>query len=413
MRILVSNVGSSSYKFSLLDMTGEEIVASGRVERIGDSPSPYAFTERGGKSGEGHLDAPDHLSAAQHVMRFLVGDMHGPAVLESLAALDGVGFKAVFAKGYTSSAIVDEDVMRGLEAYIPILPVHNPAYIASLRAFEDLAPSAPRVAVFETWFHETIPPHAAELGVPRSWVRDHAIRRYGFHGASHRYVAQRTPELLRELGIGVGSADALRLVSCHLGGSSSLCAIRGGESMDTSMGFSAQSGVLQGTRCGDMDPFVPLYMMKVGRLSLDEVERALMSDAGLAGISGAGGDMRDIFEAAEGGSADARLALDTYHYGVKKTIGAYAAALGGLDAIAFTGGIGERSAESREAICAGLEFLGVDIDTDRNVGLAGEGHVSTDASPVSAVVVTANEEIVVARETARLIREAGPSRAAV
>ncbi|MBT3268658.1 acetate/propionate family kinase [Candidatus Poribacteria bacterium] len=403
MRILVSNVGSSSYKFSLLDMAGEEVVASGRVERIGDSPSPYAFAVRDGKSGEGVLDAPDHLSAVEHVMAFLVGEMHGPPALEPLGALDGVGFKAVFAKGYTSSAIVDEAVMQGLEDYIPILPVHNPAYIASLRAFERLAPSAPRVAVFETWFHETIPPHAAELGVPRSWVRDHAIRRYGFHGASHRYVAQRTPTLLRDLGIERAAARDLRLVSCHLGGSSSLCAIQGGASIDTSMGFSAQSGVLQGTRCGDMDPFVPLYMMKAAALTLDEVEEALMSDAGLAGISGAGGDMRDINDAAEGGSADARLALDTYHYGVKKTIGGYAAALGGLDAIAFTGGIGERSAESRAAICAGMEFLGVRVDPDRNAGLEGEGQVSADDSPVPVVVVTANEEIVVARETARLI----------
>lgn len=385
-------------------MAEEATIARGRVERIGGSPSPYEFIADGGKSGEGTLDAPDHLSAVQHVMRFLTGELHGPPVLESLAALDGVGFKTVSAKGYTSSAIIDEEVIAGLEEYIPILPVHNPAYIASIRAFEGIAAGVPLAAVFETWFHESIPPHAAELGVPRSWARDHGIRRYGFHGASHRYVAQRTPVLLRELGVHT-PADELRVVSCHLGGSSSLCAIRGGESVDTSMAFSAQSGVLQGTRCGDMDPFVPLYMMKAAGMSLEEVERALMADAGLAGISGAGGDMRDIVAAADGGSADARLALDTYHYGVKKTIGAYAAALGGVDAIAFTGGIGERSAASREAICEGLEFLGVDLDGDRNGRATPDCGVSADGSRVTILVIEANEEIVVARETARLVRE--------
>ena len=402
MKVLVSNVGSSSYKFSLLDMATEDVIAHGRVERIGDSPSPYDYAVTGGKAGQGAMDAGSHVDAAAHVIDFLVGELHGPPVIASLSELGAVGFKTVFAKGYVSSAIIDDAVIEGLEAYIPILPAHNPAYLSSIRAFERLAPDVPRVAVFETWFHETMPAHAAELGVPRSWSRDHAIRRHGFHGASHRYIAGRVPELLRELGVSAPPDDALRLVSCHLGGSSSLCAVQGGRSVDTSMAFSAQSGVLQGTRCGDMDPFVPLHMMKVEGYTVDEVERALSSEAGLAGISGAGGDMRDIVQAANGGSDAAQLALDTYHYGVKKTIGAYAAAMGGIDALAFTGGIGERSAASRAAICEGLSFVGIEIDDRRNRELEGEGCVSTSSAGTPVVVITANEEIVVAREAARL-----------
>ncbi len=405
MKVLVSNVGSSSYKFSLLDMTTEDVIAKGRVERIGDAVSPYEYAVTEGKAGRGSVAAPAHIDAVAHVMDFLVGEMHGAPVLGSLKELDAVGFKTVFAKGHVSSAIIDEDVIAGLEAYIPILPAHNPAYLASIRAFERVAPSVPRVAVFETWFHETMPAYAAELGVPKSWSRPHAIRRYGFHGASHRYVAGRAPQLLRELDLPAPAEDELRLVSCHLGGSSSLCAVHGGRSVDTSMAFSAQSGVLQGTRCGDMDPFVPLYMMKTEGYTVEEVEHALSADAGLAGVSGTSGDMRDIVAAAEAGSEDAQLALDTYHYGVRKTIGAYAAALGGIDVLAFTGGIGERSASSRAGICDALFFLGIEADDERNGAFEGEGRVSPDGARTPVLVIEANEEIVVARESARLVRE--------
>lgn len=404
MRILVSNVGSSSYKFRLFEMEGERLLAEGGVERIGNPPSRYSYRSAAWRT-EGVLEAPDHLAAIHHVMAFLTDSAEGPPVLRSIGELDGVGFKAVFAKGYLTSAVVDEGVIAGLEAYIPILPVHNPAYIAAIRAFQELAPGVPLVAVFETWFHQTLPPYAQELGVPRSWVREHGIRRYGFHGASHRWISQRAPELLEAIGRLRVPREELRLISCHLGGSSSLCAIRGGRSVDTTMAFSTQSGLLQGTRCGDLDPFVPLYMMEVGGLSLQAVQQALQKDAGLAGISGVGGDMRDIWEAARKGNPDAQLALDTFHYGVKKWIGAYAAALGGVDAIAFTGGIGERGAENRAAILEGLEFLGVRLDPERNAQLRGEGAIHREDSTVALLVIPANEEIIVARETARRVQE--------
>jgi acetate kinase len=406
MIILVSNVGSSSYKFQLFDMTTERVLARGGVERIGNPPSRYRYSAPGMPESTGEMNAPDHLAAIAHALAFLLAERNGVRILAGLDHLDGVGFKTVFAKGVTSSAIIDETVIAAMEAYIPVVPVHNPAYIASIRAFERLSPSTPRIAVFETWFHETIPDYAREFGVPRSWVREHATRRYGFHGASHRYISQRVPQLLSELGLMTVAPESLRVISCHLGGSSSLCAIRGGKSVDTTMGFSAQSGVLQGTRCGDMDPFVPLYMMGVGGLSLEEVERALMKDAGLAGISGVGSDMRDIVAAASNGNADAQLALDAFHYGVKKAIGAYVAALGGVDALAFTGGIGEKGSENRAPICEGLERLGIELDPEKNQKHTGEGNIARDGSRVAILVIPANEEIIVARESARLIREA-------
>lgn len=405
MKILVSNVGSSSYKFQLFDMTTERVLARGSVERIGNPPSRFCYGALGISEAFGEMEAPNHLVAIEHALGFLVAEHEGVRILDGLEHLDGVGFKAVFAKGITSSALVDEKVIAAMEAYIPVVPLHNPAYLAAIRAFERFVPSAPRVAVFETWFHETLPDYARELGVPRSWAREHGIRRYGFHGASHRYISHRVPELLKELGLLRRDLASLRVVSCHLGGSSSLCAIRGGKSIDTTMGFSAQSGVLQGTRCGDLDPFVLVYMMRVGGWSLDAVENALMKDAGLAGISGVGSDMRDILAAASQGNRDAQLALDTFHYGVKKAIGAYIAALGGIDTLAFTGGIGEKGKENRAAICEGLECFGILLDSEKNATHVGEGNIARDESPVPILVIPANEELVVARETARLIRE--------
>ncbi len=403
MIVLVSNVGSSSYKFRVIDMSREQTLARGGVDRIGDPPSAYAYGTGESASSSGEMDAPDHLAAIEHALAFLSDNREGDAIVPGLDKLGGIGFKTVFATGLTSSALIDDHVVRGLEDRIPLVPVHNPAYIASIRAFQRLAPTVPLVAVFETWFHETLPDYAREFGVPRSWVEEHDVRRYGFHGASHRYVAQRVPIVLDRLGLTRGSADELRIVSCHLGGSSSLCAVRGGVSIDTSMGLSAQSGVLQGTRCGDLDPFALLYMLDRGGLSVEEAQRSLMRDAGLAGISGVGSDMREILAAARQGNSRAQLALDTFHYGVKKMVGSYAAALGGIDVLAFTGGIGEKGPENRAAICEGLGFLGAELDPAKNQAHDGEGDVSRDGSPTPILVIPANEEIIVARETERVI----------
>ncbi|HIE27096.1 TPA: acetate kinase [Candidatus Poribacteria bacterium] len=395
MLILVSNVGSSSYKYQIIDIETEKMLTKGVVERIGNPPSTFTHSVPDKPDLEGEIDAPDHNAAVAHVIKLLLSQEHG--VLKDLSELAGVGFKTIFAQGITRSALVTEDVIAALEEYIPVAPVHNPPYIASIRAFQKVLPGKPLVAVFETWFHESVPDYAYEYGVPREWVEKYNIRRYGFHGASHRYISQRTSQLLRI------PAEELKIISCHLGGSSSLCAIKYGNSIDTSMGFSTQGGTLQSTRVGDLDPFAVLYVMDKEGLTADEVRTILTKNSGVLGISEVSGDMRDVEEAAAEENDNARLALDTFHYGVKKYIGAYVAALGGVDAIVFTGGIGEKGKRSREAICDGLEFMGIKLDAEKNAAHKGEGIISADDSRVKILVVPTNEELIVARETARVI----------
>ena len=282
----------------------------------------------------------------------------------------------------------------------PLAPMHNPAYIASIRAFQELLPNTPLVAVFETWFHQTIPDYAYEFGVPRFWVEQHGIRKYGFHGASHRYISERVAQML-----GSETGEGLRIISCHLGGSSSICAIKNGKSIDTSMGASTQYGMIQSTRCGDLDAFAVLYLMDKDEFSTDEIRRQLIEESGVKGISGTSGDMRDVEEAIKAGNDNARLALETYVYGVKKYIGAYIAALGGVDVIAFAGGIGEKSATTRAKICEGLEWCGIHLDAGKNEESTGEVDLSADNSRVKILVVSTNEELIVSRETARVLSD--------
>lgn len=395
MLILVSNVGSSSYKYQIIDIETEQTLTKGGVERIGNPPSTFTHSVPGKPDLKGEIDAPNHNAAVAHVIKLVLSREHG--VLNDLSELAGVGFKTIFAKGITRSALITEDVIKAMEEYIPLASVHNPPYIASIHAFQELLPEKPLVGVFETWFHEDIPDYAYEFGVPREWLRKYSLRRYGFHGASHRYIAERTPQLLGM------PAEELKIISCHLGGSSSLCAIKYGKSIDTSMGFSTQSGVIQATRVGDFDPFATLYIMDKEGLTADEIRTILTKNSGVLGISEVSGDMRDVEEAAAEGNDNARLALDAFHYGVKKYIGAYVAALGGVDAIAFAGGIGEKGPESREAICDGLEFMGVKLAPQKNANRKSEGIISADDSRVKVLVVPTNEEIIVARETARVI----------
>jgi len=395
MLVLVSNVGSSSYKYQIIRIETEEMLIRGVVERIGNPPSYFTHSVSGKPDLEGEIEAPNHNAAAAHVVELILSKEYG--VLSDLSELAGVGFKTIYARGITSSALITEDVIKAMADYIPLAPLHNPAYIASVRAFQEVLPDKPLVAVFETWFHETIPDYAHEFGVPRQWFEQYGIRRYGFHGASHRYISQRVPQLL-----GVPTEN-IKLISGHLGGSSSLCAIKYGKSVDTSMGYSTQCGTLQSTRCGDIDPFIIPYIMDEEGLTTDEIRQLLVKQSGVLGISGVSGDMRDVHEAAEKGNDRARLALETYQYGVKKYIGAYAAALGGVDAIAFTGGIGEKDAKTREAVCEGLEFMGVKLDYQKNAAHRGEGIISTADSVVTVLIVPTNEELIVARETARII----------
>lgn len=319
-------------------------------------------------------------------------------VLKSLEEVAAIGFKPVHARNIADSVFITEEIIAAMEEYTPLVPSHNPPYITAFRVFQELAPGKPLIGVFEPAFHKTIPDYARTYGIPYEWSEKHAIRRYGFHGASHCYVSTRIPEML-----GMDS-KALKIISCHLGGSSSVCAIRNGTSVDTSMGFSAQCGLPNATRSGDLDPFILLYMMEREAMSTDQIRSALTRNGGLKGISGLSGDVRDLEEAAAAGNQRARLALDVMVHETRKYIGAYTAVLEGADVLAFTGGIGENGIQMREKICHGLDCLGFKLDSNRNQLHGKEGIISCDDSPAKIAVILANEELVIARETARLIQ---------
>ncbi len=396
MQVLVVNVGSTSLKFRLFRMEDEEILAAGRVERVGSPSSPFNY--RRGREPEltGDLECPDQRAAVDHALKLLTDPASG--VLESLEELDAVGFKPVHAKGIADSVFITDQIIAAMEEYTPLAPAHNPPYMQAFRIFREILPEKPLVGVFEPAFHKTIPEAARTYGIPFEWSRKHAIRRYGFHGASHRYVSLRAPQLL-------GNPDGeLRIISCHLGGSSSVCALRGGVSVETSMGFSPQSGLPNATRNGDLDPFILLYLLENENLTPGQLRERLVKDSGLKGISGVSGDVRDLEEAAGQGHSRAALALDVMVHETRKYIGAYAAVLGGLDALVFTGGIGENGIAIRRKICRGLEFLGVRLDPGANDSRGREGCISAPGSSVRVLVILANEELVIARETEKLVR---------
>lgn len=368
MNVLVPNLGSTSLKWQILEMPAERVLARGRQERVSD----YREAIRA-------IDLP-------------------------AAGVDVVAFKAVHGgPRYRGTFVVDAGVIAALEEYSPAAPVHNPVYLAGIRAFGESLPAATLVAAFETEFHATMPEHAALYGVPAGWRERLGVRRYGFHGASHQYVSQRVPAILGR------PRESLLLVSCHLGGSSSICAIDGGRSISTTMGFSPQSGLEQATRPGDLDVFAVLLAMERNGWSVAQVTERLARDGGLAGLSGVpGGDLRDIEAAAAAGSADAALAIDVIASQVRNAIGAYAAAMGGLDAVAFTGGIGEHSARLRNACCQHLGFLGLRLDGERNESRTGDRVVSSADSAVAVVALATNEELIVARRAYALLCRSGP-----
>ncbi|HWC99663.1 MAG TPA: hypothetical protein VG456_23040 [Candidatus Sulfopaludibacter sp.] len=359
MNLLIPNLGSTSLKYQVLEMPSEAVRTKGRVERVRD----YREAIAGISTGEGGIDA--------------------------------IVLKAVHAgPEYRGTFLVDAGVVAGLRQFLPAAPAHNAIYLTAIAAFQEAMPGVPIVAAFEPEFHATMPEFARLYGVPDNWLAE-GVAKYGFHGASHQYIAGRIAEML---------GRQVRLVSCHLGGSSSMCAIDRGRSVDTTMGFSPQSGLENATRHGDLDVFAVLYMMERHGWSPEEVRRQLAGGGGLAGLSCvAGGDVRDLETAASQGNRKAEQALQVFVYQVKKTLGAYAAAMGGLDAIAFTGGIGENSARLRAACCEGLEFLGVRIDPARNGNGSGDRVVSTGESAVAVLALSTNEELIVARRAYRLL----------
>ncbi len=357
MNLLVPNLGSTSLKYQILEMPAETLLAKGRLERVAN----YRDAIRQIDTGETRIDA--------------------------------VVLKAVHAgERYRGTFLVDEGVIQALRQFLPAAPAHNAIYLTAIEAFREAMPGTPLVAAFEPEFHATMPEHARLYGVPAAWLEE-GVAKYGFHGASHQYVGERVAAMV---------GRPTKLVSCHLGGSSSMCAIDQGRSVDTTMGFSPQSGLENATRHGDLDVFAVLYMMERHGWSTEEVRRQLSKGGGLAGLSGVeGGDLRDIEAAAAQGSRRAELAVEVFVYQVKKTIGAYAAAMGGLETVAFTGGIGENSARLRSACCEGLAFLGIRLDAKKNQAGSGDRIVSAVDSKVAVMALATNEELIVARRAYR------------
>ena len=396
MNILVCNVGSTSLKYQLIDMESETVRARGKMERVGTERAAWAHRDGRGNEVRTELPLRDHGEGIERMLSALIGP-----VVPSLDAVDCVAFKVVLAKDLTGVQELTEETLRAMEAMNDVAPAHNPPYIAAIRQFRAIAPTLPLIGSFETGFHRDLPPRAYLYSIPKEYAR-RGIRRYGYHGASHEYVSGRVREL-------TGRSD-LKLVSCHLGGSGSICAVDGGRSIDTTLGFSLQCGVMHNNRCGDIDPFIPLYLQESEGMSLEETKTLLTKKSGLLGLSGVSNDMRDIEKAADSGDVDARECLDTYAYYIRKQIGAYAAALGGLDAVAFTGGIGENSSRVRALSLEGLSFLGIDVDPERNSSPHSEDAViSSNASRTTVFVIMANEEIVVARKAKEFLesRRAG------
>ncbi|MBL9090196.1 MAG: acetate/propionate family kinase [Planctomycetaceae bacterium] len=396
MKILVANLGSTSFKYRLFDMHDERQLARGGTERIGSSESK-CFVEIAGKPRR-ELTAvvPDHAVAVRHCLEQLTDPNDG--CLRDGAEVAAIGFKAVHGGRYSGAQRVTPDVLAAMEEMSRVAPAHNPPYIKAMRLLSEKLPEIPLVAAFETGFHQTIPDRNKFYAVPYDWAEKYQIRRWGFHGASHRYIGGRCAELL-------GRKD-LRVISCHLGGSNSLCAIRNGASQATSLGMSPQTGLLHNNRVGDFDPFALPVLMKATGKSLDEMLDDLACRSGLLGLSGVSEDVRDVEQAAAAGNARAKLALEVFVGSIRQYLGAYLVELGGCDVVAFAGGIGENGVKIREAVCAGLEGLGIKLDPAKNAAAKGETKISADDSQTQVWIVPTNEEIVVAR-LARETLEAG------
>jgi acetate kinase len=393
MKILVANLGSTSFKYRLFDMRDERQLARGGIERIG-SPASRCTVQIGAWRAEQTVHVPDHAVAVRQCLTQLTDPEHG--CLRDGGEVAAIGFKAVHGGRVSGVQRVTPDVLAAMEEMNQVAPAHNPPYIAAMRQLAERLPEIPLVAAFETGFHATVPDRLRYYAVPFAWAEELQIRRWGFHGASHRYIATRIAGLLQR--------DDLRVISCHLGGSSSLCAVRAGRSVATSMGMSPQTGVPHNNRAGDFDPFaLPLIMKATGR-SLEDVLEDLAEHSGLLGLSGVSGDVRDLEEAAAAGNARAKLALDVFTSEVRRYLGGLLVELGGLDVLVFTGGIGENGSGVRAAVCENLQELGLVLDGAANQAAQGEGPIHAASSRAQIWVVPTNEELIVARQAQQLLQ---------
>ena len=393
MLILVANLGSTSFKYRLMAMPGGDERARGGIDRIGSGQASACFVDVAGKRTETEEIVPDHAAAVAMCLRQLSDGNDAP--MPDASALGGIGFKAVFAGELSGVRQVDDGLLAEMDRLSDVAPAHNPPYARAMRQLQERFPDIPLVAALETGFHDTIPDANRVYACPPEWRENYAVQRWGFHGASHRFVSRRACELL-------GNADA-KVVSCHLGGSSSVCATVGGRSQAASMGMTPQTGLPQGNRVGDFDPFALPVVMRQSGMTLEECLAELSTKGGLAGLSGVSSDMRDIEDAAAGGNERAALAIDHFIAQISFYVSGYAALLSGLDAVVFTGGIGENSRRVRSGVCERLAFLGLETDATKNDVAGGEATLHADGSKVAAFVIPTNEERVVAEQTFELL----------
>ena len=399
MKVLVINCGSSSLKYQLIDMATEESLAQGLVERIGIEGSVLTQKVEGKDKYIVKEQMKDHKDAIRLVLAALVDENNG--VIKSMDEISAVGHRVVHGgEKYKESVVINDEVKANIEECFKLAPLHNPANMIGIKACEELMPNTPMVAVFDTAFHGTMPEDAYLYALPYELYEKHGIRKYGFHGTSHKYVSQTCAEVMGR------DIKDLKIITCHLGNGASLCAVKNGVSVDTSMGFTPLEGLAMGTRCGNIDPAIVTFLMKEEGLSVDEVNDLLNKKSGVLGISGISSDFRDIEDAAfNKDDRRAKLALKIFEYKIRTTIGAYAAAMGGVDAIVCTAGVGENGPETREKCLEGLEFLGVEIDREANNVRGKVREISKAGCKVKAFVIPTNEELVIARDTLELIKK--------
>lgn len=397
MKVLVINCGSSSLKYQVLDMTDESVLAKGLVERIGMDGSVINHTKTGEDKVVNEVPMKDHKDAIAQVLAAIQDPAHG--VVSDMAEIGAVGHRVVHAgEMYAESVLIDDTVIKALEECVELAPLHNPPNLLGIAACRELMPSTPMVAVFDTAFHQTMPAESYIYAIPYEYYEKYKIRRYGFHGTSHKYVAERASAML-----GKGLSD-LKLITCHLGNGASVTAIKNGKVVDTSMGFTPLEGLVMGTRSGDIDPAIVTYIREKENLPLGEANNILNKKSGVLGVSGVSSDFRDLEAAVEEGNERAALALRMFAHRVKHYIGAYIAEMNGVDAIIFTAGVGENDISMREIICSDLENLGIKLDPIKNKVRGQETVINTDDSKVSLLLIPTNEELMIARDTFNLAK---------
>ncbi len=396
MKTLVINCGSSSLKYQLIDMSTEASLVQGLVERIGINGSILTQKVEGKEKYIIKEDMENHKAAIKHVLNALVDDKNG--VIKSMDEIGAVGHRVVHGgEKYSDSVVIDENVLQSIRDCIALAPLHNPPNIIGIEACRELMPNTPMVAVFDTAFHQTMPKEAYICPLPYELYEEFGIRKYGFHGTSHKYVSQKVAEVMGK------DIKDLKIITCHLGNGCSLAAIRGGESIDTSMGFTPLAGVMMGTRAGSIDPSVISFLVEEQGYSMNEVDEILNKKSGVLGISGISSDFRDVLEESEKGNERAKLALDIFNYKVRAQISAYAGIMGGVDVIVFTAGIGENSSITRRECLRGLEFFGFEIDDEKNSIRGKIQEISTEGSKIKVFVIPTNEELMIARDTVILV----------